>query len=132
MLYWRRVLCIDQFNSHLKNSLKEKLRNWNTELAVILRGLTSQLQSLDVSINKPFKMYVREEWNIWMIDEIHYEFMPKGALKQSTIKQLSCCADIAKLNPMIIFKCKIFWNNVRCCSHTWQGLDERGWYEIMD
>jgi len=43
---------LDQFSSHLKNSVKEKLRHGNTELAVILGGLTSQLEPLGVSINK--------------------------------------------------------------------------------
>jgi len=46
---------LDQFSSHLKNSQKEKFRERNTELAVNLRGFTSQFQHLDVSINTPFK-----------------------------------------------------------------------------
>jgi DDE superfamily endonuclease. len=41
--------------------MKKKLRQGNTELAVILEGLTSQLQPLDVSINKPFKANMRKE-----------------------------------------------------------------------
>jgi hypothetical protein len=41
------LLLLDQFSSHLKNSVKEKLRQGNTELAVIPGGLTSQLQPLD-------------------------------------------------------------------------------------
>jgi hypothetical protein len=61
--------------------VKEKLRQGNTELAVIPGGLTSQLQPLDVSINKPFKVYMRKEWNKWMMDETQHEFKPKGALK---------------------------------------------------
>jgi hypothetical protein len=82
------LLVLDQFSSHLKNSVKEKLRQGNTELAVIPGGLTSQLQPLDVSINKPFKVYMREEWNKWMMDETQHEFTPKGALKLPTIKQV--------------------------------------------
>jgi hypothetical protein len=29
-------------------------------------GLTSQLQPLDVSINKPFRGFMKEKWNSWM------------------------------------------------------------------
>jgi hypothetical protein len=46
------------------------------------------LQPLDVLINKPFKVYMREEWNKWMMDETQHEFTPKGALKRPTIKQV--------------------------------------------
>ena len=52
--------------SHLKYSVKEKVTQGNTELAVILGGLTSQLKPLHILINIPFKVYMREEWNKWM------------------------------------------------------------------
>ena len=45
------------------------MRQGNTELEIILGVFTLQLQPLDVSINKPFKVYMREEKNKWMIDE---------------------------------------------------------------
>jgi hypothetical protein len=85
--------------------VKEKLRQGNTELAGILGGLTLQLQPLDISIN-PFEVYMREEWKKWMIDETQHEFMPKGALKQATIKDM--CQQITQLSSRvredIIFK----------------------------
>ena len=46
-VWWRKkgalfkkssLLVLDQFRSHLKNSMKDKLRQGNTELAVILGG----------------------------------------------------------------------------------------------
>jgi hypothetical protein len=38
-----------------------------TEIAVILGGLTSILQPLDVFLNKPFKVHMLEQQNNWMI-----------------------------------------------------------------
>ena len=66
--------------------MKEKLRQGNTELAVILGGRASQLQPLDISINKPFKVYMIEEWNKGMVSETQCQFTPKGVLKRPTIK----------------------------------------------
>jgi DDE superfamily endonuclease. len=56
------LVVLDQFNSHLKNFMKEKLRQENTKLAVIVGRLTSQLQLLDISINKT-KVYIRDNMN---------------------------------------------------------------------
>ena len=68
--------------------MQDKLRQGNTQLAVILGVLTSQLQLLDFPINKQFKVYMREELNKWMMDETQPEFIQKGALKRPTAKQV--------------------------------------------
>jgi len=65
---------LDQFISHLKNSVKENLIQGNTELAINLRALTSQLQSFDVSILKNL--------NLWLT-------APKRATPVSRLLQLT-------------------------------------------
>ena len=45
----------DSFEAHMTNTVKASFKRENSELAVIPGGLTSLLQSLDVSLNKPFK-----------------------------------------------------------------------------
>jgi hypothetical protein len=45
---------VDAFRGHLSNRIKNSLRNKNTNLVIIHSGMTSQLQPLDVLINRPF------------------------------------------------------------------------------
>ena len=56
------LLVCDQFKAHVTESTKRLATKLKTHLAVIPGGLTSQLQHLDVSVNTPFKGFMREEW----------------------------------------------------------------------
>ena len=56
------LLVCDQFKAHVAESTKRLATKLKAHLAVIPGGLTSQLQPLDVSVNKPFKGFMREEW----------------------------------------------------------------------
>ncbi|CAI2184283.1 15308_t:CDS:2 [Funneliformis geosporum] len=49
---------LDSFFAHKTDIVKHKFRRKNTDLAVISGGLTSHLQPLDASLNKPFKAKV--------------------------------------------------------------------------
>jgi hypothetical protein len=73
------LLLCDQFKSHVKEATKKGLKYLNTQLPVV-PGLTSQLQPLDVSINKPCKAFMREEWMKWM-DMPHHDLTPTGRMK---------------------------------------------------
>ena len=56
------LLVCDQFKAHVTESTKRIATKLKSHLAVIPGGLTSQLQPLDVSVNKPFKGFMHEEW----------------------------------------------------------------------
>lgn len=57
-------------------------------MAVVPGGLTSQLQPLDVSINKPFKALMREEGNKYMCDENQHEVTNSGRLKRPGVSKV--------------------------------------------
>ena len=50
----------DSFEAHVTDTVKAPFKRENTDLAVILGGLTSLLQPLDVSLNKQFEDGVRK------------------------------------------------------------------------
>ena len=56
-------------------------------LAIIPGGLTCKLQPLDVSVNHPFKVYVREEWAKWMLEGKH-TFTPSGRQRRATYAEV--------------------------------------------
>ena len=61
----RSLLAWDSFRGHLVDRVKERTQNgYNTDINVIPGGLTSVLQPLDVSINRPFKCHVRDQWTM--------------------------------------------------------------------
>jgi hypothetical protein len=81
----KSLLVWDMFRAHCCDSVKEKLKECNTRQAVIPGGCTSILQPLDVSINKPFKTYIRKLWNSWMVTG-EKEFTKGGALKRPGLR----------------------------------------------
>ena len=84
----RSLLVLDSFEAHVTDTVKASFNRENTELAVIPGGLTSLLQPLDVSLNKPFKDGVRKKWMQWMADGIH-EFTASGRQKKPS-EELMC------------------------------------------
>jgi hypothetical protein len=62
----RIVLAMDAFCGHLSSRIRNRLRNKNTDLVVIPSGMTSQLQPLDISVNRPFKHLVCKDCDAWL------------------------------------------------------------------
>src|SRR6266542_3780049 len=77
----RSILRLDSFHDHIVKSVKNRLIEKNTNIAVIPGGCTSKLQPLDVAINKSFKSKVKDWYNDWMISNIH-AFTPTGKIKR--------------------------------------------------
>lgn len=65
----KSMLILDSFRGHLTDEVKSRIAEGNSDLVVIPGGLTSRLQSLDVCINKPFKAYVQEQYETWLMKD---------------------------------------------------------------
>ena len=76
----------DQFKTHVTAETKRLATKLKMHLAVIPDGLTSQLQPLDVSVNKPFQGFMHEEWAKWIEAPTHH-VTPAGRVKQPLILQ---------------------------------------------
>jgi len=70
----------DQFKAHVTESTKRLATKLRTHLTVIPGGLTSRLQPLDVSVNRPFKVFMHEEWAKWTEAPTHH-VPPAGRVK---------------------------------------------------
>lgn len=59
----------------LDECIKDKLTTCNTDLVVIPGGMASQLQPLDVLLNKPIEDWNRVLYTGWLVSDTH-ELMP--------------------------------------------------------
>ena len=85
------LLVWDMFRSHLKSETKNYLNQSNTATVVIPGGLTSLLQPLDLSLNKPFKDRLRYQCNQWMMDGEKYACSISRHSVRLCHKMLGCC-----------------------------------------
>jgi hypothetical protein len=61
------MLVLDAFKGCLTQDVKEEIRNANTGFIMILGGMTSQLQVLDMVVNKPFKDRLQQLYSDWLL-----------------------------------------------------------------
>ena len=78
----------DQFKAHVTESTERLATKLETHLTVIPGGSTSQLKPLDVSVNKPFKGFVHEEWAKWIEAPTHHITLA-GRVKRPSISNIS-------------------------------------------
>jgi transposase-like protein len=118
----KSLLILDSFTGHKTDTVKKRFREKKTDLAVIPGGLTSKLQPLDVSLNKPFKAKVRNLYNHWMSEAIK-EYTPSGKIKRPSyslvatwVKESWEAMDINMIKRS--FKCCGISNNINGSEDT--------------
>ena len=60
-------LILDEFSAHMTAKVQRTIESCGTILDFIIAGYTSKLQPLDVGVNKPFKGYMRERFEMFMV-----------------------------------------------------------------
>lgn len=60
LLCWNSVLVLDSYSEHVTDGMEATFSQGGTDMAVMPGSITSQLQPLDVIINKTFKSRVHE------------------------------------------------------------------------
>jgi hypothetical protein len=77
------MLAMDEFRDHLLDRIRNRLRSKNTDLVIIPSGMKSQLQPLDVSINKPFKHLVCKHYDACLNKDNHI-MTPSSKIKRAS------------------------------------------------
>ena len=83
----RNMLVLDAFRRHLTESVKSQVRAMNADLVIIPGGMTSQLQVLDVVVNKPFKDNLRKKYTEWLLSGNH-ALKPTGKKQKPSVRLL--------------------------------------------
>ena len=63
-------LLMDEFSVHLMAECVKPIQDCGTEVDFVLAGYTSKLQVLDVGVNKPFKDYVKQCYERFMVQNV--------------------------------------------------------------
>ncbi len=81
---------MDSCAVHETAAIKEALGNHDNKVLFIPRGFTSRLQVLDVGINRPFKHYMRQQFETFMlsngqkIERLHIIWWVNGSWERIT------------------------------------------------
>ena len=78
--FGRRLLAWDSFSCHIMDSVKDKVKENNTDMVVVPGGCTKYIQAPDVCWNAPFKELMTERYNEKMA-EGSQEYTAQGNLK---------------------------------------------------
>jgi hypothetical protein len=82
------MLVLDTFKGHVTDSVKDQLCKMKIKLVVIPGGLTSVLQPMDVSINKPFKDRLSQHYLTLIVDPAH-ELTKTGKIKRAAPSEVA-------------------------------------------
>ncbi|CAI7844939.1 unnamed protein product [Closterium sp. NIES-53] len=76
------MLVLESYRGHLTKEVKARFAALNIVLAVIPTECTANVQALDVSVNKSFKVSVRQEYQSWFEADGMNILTPAGNIKK--------------------------------------------------
>lgn len=120
LLNTRSMLVLNTFKGHLTDEVEEALTKSNTDLVVIPGGMTSQLQPLNICINKPLKDLVRREYEQWL-EASNRPLTPPGRMKRASVSDVARWINNAweALPSAIVSRAFL-----KCClSNSMDGMD---------
>ena len=102
----KSLLVLDSFKCHISDEAKNQIKRGNSIPAVIPGGCTSKLQPLDVSINRPFKAILRNQWQQYMMNWAanNDQGKPKPVDKQTILDWIINAYEYIKARPEMIKK----------------------------
>ena len=66
----QRLLVLDEYKAHKSQAVRETAKGKKTDIVYVPGGCTSLAQPLDVSVNKPFNVRIRQLWEQWAFDNL--------------------------------------------------------------
>ena len=67
----KALLLWDVFRAHRTEFVLEKLKMANVDVVFVPANCTSELQPLDISVNKPLKDHLKTKFTQWYADQVH-------------------------------------------------------------
>ncbi|TWW53315.1 Pogo transposable element with KRAB domain [Takifugu flavidus] len=128
----RNMLILDAFCGHLSDPVKKQVKAMNGDLVIIPGGgggMTSQLQVLDVVVNKPFKANLPKKSTEWLLSGDH-ALTPTGEIQKPPVRLL--CEWILHAWDALSPKSIIHGFKACCYQMPWGSEDEVLWEEPAD
>lgn len=94
MLQPKSLLVLDAFKGHTTDPVKNALKKKKSDIGIIPGGMTSQLQPLDVCLNKPVKDYIKQEYNKWLSND-DLPLTATGKVKRASASTIAQWVSIA-------------------------------------
>jgi hypothetical protein len=114
------MLAMNAFRGDLSDGIRNRLRNKNTNLMIIPSGMISQLQTLIMSVNKPFKHLVHKHCDIWL-NKDNRILTPSEEIKRASASIMMWISKVQKEVPINIIQ-KSF---LKCClSNVEDGMQD--------
>ena len=77
----RGLLILDNFRGHISNDIRDALKKLNYDIETLPPNTTKYLQPLDLSVNRPFKVYVSDEWEAYSASLSEKDVTKSGSYK---------------------------------------------------